>query len=152
MSAHCEGINPEYCHYYLQQTGRGLPVYRGQPYQKGHGLVSGIGSMLKGAVRGIGPTLTPMFKNLGMGVGLDILSGKNIKESLKSRAKQGGMRLVSMAANRLRRKISELGVRKAPASKKARRTGRKNTASTKKKKNTTRRKKRSGIGKGDIFA
>jgi hypothetical protein len=45
--------NPDakaYHEYYLNQAGRGYPVYVGTRYQRGHGLGSIFGSLLKSAV------------------------------------------------------------------------------------------------------
>jgi hypothetical protein len=56
--------NPDaraYHEYYLNQAGRGYPVYVGTRYQRGHGLGSIFGSLFKSAV----PLLKRGAKTLG---------------------------------------------------------------------------------------
>jgi hypothetical protein len=58
------GTNPDaraYHEYYLNQAGRGYPVYVGTRYQRGHGLGSIFGSLFKSAV----PLLKRGAKTLG---------------------------------------------------------------------------------------
>lgn len=83
--------------YYLQQAGSGLPVFSGVESQRGHGL----GSILGGLLRSATPLLKIFGKKLGqqglksgLQVATDVLSGANPKEALKRRAKEGALSLI----------------------------------------------------------
>lgn len=132
----------DYCRYYADQCGKGLPYYQGAAYQRGHGL----GNILKGAVRSVGailgPTLKREGKNVALGVIGDVMQGRPLGISVKNRALRG----VHSGAQRLLN--SAIGgaagrpiKRKAPAGK-----GRKSKA----RKKTGRRVKQKGSG--DIFS
>lgn len=107
MAATCEGFNPEYCNYYIQQSGTGLPVYRGSRHQKGHGWLSGLGAglghLLKGGVRSMGRMIVPAAKSAAKGV-LRMakgpiakkLAGKALKTGLKIGADLLGGRSMGM--------------------------------------------------------
>lgn len=77
--------------YYTQQAGTGIGlVYKGAPFQRGHG----IGSFLGGLFRSILPLLKSGAKfvgkealNAGAGVLSDIVNSQPIDESVKSRLK-----------------------------------------------------------------
>lgn len=92
-----------YEHYYSHQAGSGIGVvYRGVPYQRGHG----IGSFLGGLFRSCLPLLSSGAKAIGKealnaGVGLlsDMVSARPMEESIKSRLKD--------ASSNLKRKADE---------------------------------------------
>ena len=97
--------NP-YEEYYLRQAGSGIPVVIGNRHQRGHG----IGNILGGLARMVVPILKRGGQTLlkeGVRAGVDILgdvvSGGNIKESAKRRAKQTGKRLLDKASTSLSR-------------------------------------------------
>ena len=93
-----------YDDYYMQQVGSGLPVFAGVPRQRGHG----IGNVLSGLIR----VATPLLKKgavalgkqaakTGMQIAEDVLRGENIKEAVKTRAKQAGMSMVRKALSQV---------------------------------------------------
>ena len=119
-----------YDRYYAQQVGNGLTVYSGLPHQRGHGL----GSILGGLIRGAMPTLKSVGKvvgkqalEAGMGVARDVAAGDSVKASLKRRAREGAVGLLGGAAIKRRRKS-------VPKTRSKRTTGR-----TKARKTTKRR-------------
>ena len=71
---HAEYVAPTdivYKNYYLNQAGHGIPVYRGAGLQRGHGL----GSILGGLLRSAAPLMKSAAKTIGrealnFGVGL----------------------------------------------------------------------------------
>ena len=87
--------NNLYVNYYLnQQQGHGMSVFRGSPWQIGHGQVGFIG--LGGLFRSVARAVMPMIKsganalgNIALNSGAnfvgDVLAGKNAKEAAKAR-------------------------------------------------------------------
>ena len=80
--------------YYLDQQGHGMPVFRGSPWQLGHGQ---MGYGLSGLFRSVARAVMPMVKsgakalgNITLKTGAnfvgDVLAGKNVKEAAKARA------------------------------------------------------------------
>jgi hypothetical protein len=79
--------NPDaraYNEYYLNQTGRGYPVYVGTRYQRGHGLGSIFGSLFKSAV----PLLKRGAKTLGcealktgLNLASDVMERQNVTQA-----------------------------------------------------------------------
>lgn len=118
-----------YCRYYRQQCGHGLPYYQGVAYQKGHGL----GNMLRGAVRRVGTVFGPTLKTEGKkvlaGVLGDVMRGRNLTNSLKTRAlrgvQSGAHRLLDTAFNHvgrmppIKRRAASSGGRPSKVRKKA---------------------------------
>lgn len=92
-----------YDHYYSHQAGSGIGiVYKGVPFQRGHG----IGSFLGGLFRSVLPLLSSGFKTVGKealdaGVGLlsDMVNSRPIDNSIRSRFKE--------ASTNLKRKADE---------------------------------------------
>lgn len=89
--------NCPYEHYYSHQAGSGIGViYKGVPYQRGHG----IGSFLGGLFRSILPLLSSGARVIGKealntGVGLlsDMVGSRPMEESIKSRLKEASSNL-----------------------------------------------------------
>ncbi len=89
-------MNNPYIRYYLeQQQGRGISVFRGSPWQMGHGQMGyGLGGLFRSFARSIMPMVKGGAKALGnialkSGKNLlgDVLAGKkNVKEAAKARA------------------------------------------------------------------
>ena len=87
-------LNP-YEEYYLNQVGQGrssaLPVYSGLPVQRGRGLGNIFGALARSAApllkRGAIALGKQLFKTGGRVVS-DLVSGSNLKTSLKRRAKE----------------------------------------------------------------
>lgn len=92
-----------YEHYYKHQAGSGVGViYKGAPYQRGHG----IGSFLGGLFRSVLPLLKNGAKAVGKemmntGVGLlsDMVNNRPLEESVKNRVRD--------ATSTLKRKVDE---------------------------------------------
>ena len=88
-------MNSSYTRYYLdQQQGRGMTVFRGSPWQAGHGQLGyGLGGLFRSIARVAMPVVKSGAKALGKialnsGLNLlgDVMSGKNVKEAEKTRA------------------------------------------------------------------
>ena len=115
-------INP-YVHYYLeQQRGRGMPVFRGSPWQAGYGLQTGYG--LGGLFRSMSRAVVPLVKkgvkavaplakrganilgNIALQSGSDFLgnlfAGKNVKEAAKARTMEAANTAKRKAISKLR--------------------------------------------------
>ena len=95
--------NPDaraYHEYYLNQAGRGYPVYVGTRYQRGHGLGSIFGSLFKSAVpllkRGA-KTLGREALKTGLNLASDVMEGQNVTQAAKSRLKSTGQSLLQKA-------------------------------------------------------
>ncbi|CAK1552208.1 unnamed protein product [Leptosia nina] len=86
-----------YQHYYSHQAGSGIGViYKGVPYQRGHG----IGSFLGGLFRTVLPLLSSGARvvgkealNAGVGLLSDLVSSRPMEESIKTRLKEVGTNL-----------------------------------------------------------
>ena len=98
-----ERHNPDaraYHEYYLNQAGRGYPVYVGTRYQRGHGLGSIFGSLFKSAVpllkRGA-KTLGREALKTGLNLASDVMEGQNVTQAAKSRLKSTGQNLLQKA-------------------------------------------------------
>ena len=89
--------NP-YVRYYLdqQQQGYGMSVFRGSPWQMGHGQMGfGLGGLFRSVARAIMPMLRSGAKDLGKialhtGTNMigDIASGRSMEETVKCRGKE----------------------------------------------------------------
>ena len=95
--------NPDasaYHEYYLNQAGRGYPVYAGTRYQRGHGLGSIIGNLFKSAApllkRGA-TILGREYLKTGLNLASDAMEGHNVKQAAKSRLKSTGQNLLQKA-------------------------------------------------------
>lgn len=102
-----DNITCPYEHYYSHQAGSGIGViYKGAPYQRGHG----IGSFLGGLFRSVLPLLSSGAKVIGKealnaGVGLlsDMVSARPMEDSIKSRLKEASSNLKRKADNKIER-------------------------------------------------
>lgn len=96
-----------YEHYYTHQAGSGVGViYKGSPYQRGHG----IGSFLGGLFRSVLPLLSSGARVIGKealnaGVGLlsDMVQARPMETSIKDRLKQVSTNLKRKADDRIDR-------------------------------------------------
>ena len=86
--------------FYLNQAGRGYPVYVGTRYQRGHELGIIFGGLFKAAV----PLLKKGAKTLGrealktgLNLALDVMEGQNVKQAAKSRLKSTRQNLLQKA-------------------------------------------------------
>ena len=82
------------------QTGNGMPVFAGRCHQRGHGIGNILGGLLRRVVGFLGGSGVDFLKqnreaavsNLiktGVNVVKDMLSGKKVKEALKTRIPEG---------------------------------------------------------------
>lgn len=100
-----DGITCPYEHYYSHQAGSGIGViYKGAPYQRGHG----IGSFLGGLFRSVLPLLSSGARvigkdalNAGVGILSDMVSAHPMEESIKSRLKEATSNLKRKAHNKI---------------------------------------------------
>jgi len=99
----CDASRDLYEEYYSRQNGGEIPVFAGRRFQRGHGL----GSILGGFFRRL---VLPFFKThgkrmlanavkTGMEVADDVLEGKSVKDSAKSRIPAGIKRAVFSLGN-----------------------------------------------------
>ena len=99
--------NNPYTHYYLEQQGRGMPVFRGSPWQMGHDQKGyGLGALFRSVTRSVTPLVkrgAKAFGNITLNTGAnfvsDVLAGKNVKQAAKARALEG--------ANAARTKVAQ---------------------------------------------
>ena len=103
-------MNNPYVRYYLDQQGHGMTVFRGSPWQLGHGQ---MGYGLGGLFHSIARTVMPMVKsgakalgNIALNSGAnfigDVLAGKNVKEAAKARTREAADATKQKAVQRLR--------------------------------------------------
>ena len=102
--------NNPYVRYYLnQQQDHGMSVFRGSPWQMGHGQMGyGIGGLFRSLARSIMPmaksgarALGNIALNSGKNFVGDVLAGKNVKEAAKARAKEAASTAKNEAINKL---------------------------------------------------
>ena len=102
-------MNNPYVRYYLDQQGHGMTVFRGSPWQLGHGQ---MGYGLGGLFRSIARTVMPMVKsgakalgNIALNSGAnfigDVLAGKNVKKAAKARTREAADATKQKAVQRL---------------------------------------------------
>ena len=131
-------MNNPYVRYYLdQQQGRGMPVFRGSPWQAGYGQQTGYG--LGSLFRSVARTVMPMVKsgakalgNIALRSGADfmgdVLAGRNVKEAAKARTVEAANVAKRKAISKLR---SQTGRgKRAKRSRSVKRTAKKRKAST----------------------
>lgn len=102
-----------YQHYYSHQAGSGIGViYKGAPFQRGHG----IGGFLGGLFRSVLPLLSSGAKVIGKealnaGVGLlsDMITARPLEESVQNRFKEATSNLKRKADSKLDRIMSGSG-------------------------------------------
>lgn len=116
----------DYEHHYIQQIGHGLPVFRGSRAQKGHGL----GNVLGGLFRSAMPLLKKGVKSLGKealrtGVEIagDVLDGRSIRDSAKTRTLAAGKRVAKRAASSVMGSTSNKRRKRPSSTRRNNRTG-----------------------------
>ena len=127
--------------FYLDQQGRGMPVFRGSAWQMGHGQKRyGLGGLFRSVARSVLPLVKSGAKalgnialNSGANFVSDILAGKNVKQAAKARALEGVNTAKTKAAQRVQRFTQTAQGRARTRSRNTRRstkhTGRKRKAS-----------------------
>jgi hypothetical protein len=91
-----------YHDYYIHQAGKGYSVFAGRRYQRGHGLGSIFGGLLKAAMPLLkkgAETLGREALKTGLNIAGNVLQGRNIKQAEKSRLKSTGQNLLQKAMN-----------------------------------------------------
>jgi len=99
-----------YDDYYIQQAGNGLSVYGGVPHQQGHGLGSILAGLFRGAIpmlKNVGKAAGKQLIKSGLNVATDVLSGENVRQSLKKGAKEGALSLLQSQRGSGVRKIQK---------------------------------------------
>ena len=108
--------NP-YLRYYLDQQGHGMTVFRGSPWQSGHGQMGyGLGGLFRSVARAVMPMVKSGAKALGnialkSGANFvgDVLAGKNVKEAAKARTLEAANVAKRKAVNK---RMNQTGSRK----------------------------------------
>ena len=82
--------------YYSEQTGKGLPYFKGTAFQRGYGIGGFFAKLFRSAM----PLLVKGAKTIGKEalrtgtmVTNDMLSGENFKSSLETRTKETGKKI-----------------------------------------------------------
>jgi len=79
--------------YYTNQSGRGMPIFVGARYQRGHGLGSILGGLFRRVTflffRAHGKAIASKAIKTGLQVADDVVQGKSFKESAKRRIPKG---------------------------------------------------------------
>ena len=97
----CEASRDLYKHYYIAQSGNGLPVFVGARGQRGHGLGSLLGGLFRSAFPMIKRGLATFGKHAlktGLEIANDVVEGQNIKESARRRVPEGIKRFAKREA------------------------------------------------------
>ncbi|GFR61127.1 Gypsy retrotransposon integrase 1 [Elysia marginata] len=92
--------NSLYENYYLQQSGHGIPVFKGH---RGYGLGNILGGLFRVAtplLKKGGKALLKEGAKTGLGVMSDILAGQSIKTAAKNRSRQAGQRLLNKISSK----------------------------------------------------
>ena len=124
-------MNNPYVRFYLDQQGRGMSVFRGSPWQMGHGQMGyGLGGLFRSVARSVMPLVKSGAKalgnialNSGVNFASDVLTGKNVKQAAKARALEGFNTAKTKTAQRVQR------TRSRSTRRPTKRTGRKRKAS-----------------------
>ena len=109
----CDGAAVE--RYYTNQVGTGLPVFRGNRTQTGHGL----GSMFKGLLKSVAPLVKSGAKALGkqaLSTGLDItrdvMSGQNFKDAARQRLRETGTETLRKVQNKMQSAVGQKSIKR----------------------------------------
>jgi hypothetical protein len=97
----------------LIQSGRGMGAYSGDRFQRGYGLGSIFGALLRSILpvaKSVAKTVGRQALRTGAEVAQDYLQGGDIKESIKTRGKQGAKQLLAKGVQKVMRGRG-LGVR-----------------------------------------
>ena len=89
----CDASRGMYKDYCTNQSGRGMPVFVGARYQRGHGLSSILSGLIRRIIlpflRASGKTIASKAIKTGVQVADDVAQGKPFKESVKRRIPAG---------------------------------------------------------------
>lgn len=143
-----------YISYYINQIGSGSggsvaisSVYRGHRYQRGHGIGSFLGGLLRMAMPYIKSGVKILAREglkTGIHVTDDVINkGYNFKESLRGRSKEAGRNLQNIAASKIIDVMSGRGYKRRVNTSKRQSRGSKSTRkSASRKKNNKKTKKK----------
>lgn len=98
-------MNP-YIRYYQDQVGSGLVGFEGVKYQKGHGF---FGRLISSFAKPLLSYFGKKALSTGRDIASDLLEGKNIKESVKTRAKETLKKVGEDSLEYGKRKLSQVG-------------------------------------------
>ena len=93
--------------YFNSQRGQGLPFFAGARVQRGHGLgglFKSLGVALLPALKSGGKFLGKELLSTGSRVFSDVLEGRNVKDSLRRRGKEGLQRTLRGAVSAIKRR------------------------------------------------
>ena len=105
--------NNPYTHYYLEQQGGGMPVFRGSLWQMGHGQKGyGLGALFRSVTRSVMPLVkrgTKALGNIALNTGAnfasDVIAGKNVKQAVKQAAKARALEGVNTARTKATQRL-----------------------------------------------
>lgn len=153
----CDTADP-YIKYYVEQAGKGINVYRGASYQKGHGVGSFFGSLFR--------TVMPLIRSgaravrrqvLSSGASLlgDVAENKPFKQAFKERLSEASGSLKRKAEDKVMQ-MAGSGHKRAKKRRKVHSVSavrrRKTSLRRKKTKKRVTRKRATKKGKLDIFS
>ena len=107
-------IKKVYEDYYLSQIGRGIPVFRGVRYQRGHGLGNVLRNLTKFALPFLKKGVKAVGKQAvrtGMNIAQEAMQGQNIKAAAKRHLSQGLTDLITQRGRGRSRKRGPPGER-----------------------------------------
>ena len=147
--------NP-YLRYYLDQQGHGMTVFRGSPWQIGHGQMGyGLGGLFRSVARAVMPMVKSGAKALGnialkSGANFvgDVLASKNVKEAAKARTLEAANVAKRKAVNKL---MNQTGSGKRGSKQAAKKTTKKRKAFTSTARSKQTKKRRTTFVSKDIF-
>ena len=148
--------NP-YVRYYLDQQGHGMTVFRGSPWQIGHGQMGyGLGGLFRSVARAVMPMVKSGAKALGnialkSGANFvgDVLAGKNVKEAAKARTLEAANVAKRKAVNKL---MNQTGSGKRGSKQATKKTAKKRKAFTSTARSKQTKKRRTTFVSKDIFS
>ena len=147
--------NP-YVRYYLDQQGHGMTVFRGSPWQIGHGQMGyGLGGLFRSVARAVMPMVKSGAKALGnialkSGANFvgDVLAGKNVKEAAKARTLEAANVAKRKAVNKL---MNRTGSGKRGLKQEQKKTAKNRKAFTSTARSKQTKKRRTTFVSKDIF-
>lgn len=104
-------------HYNQTGAGGGISVFRGGQYQRGYGIGSIFGSLIRSALPLVKQGVKALGKSAlrtGLRVASDGLRGKNLRQSLKDNARVAGSELIRDSLDSMMRSRGNKRRRRAP--------------------------------------
>ena len=96
--------NP-YIEYYNNQIGSGLVGFQGVRTQRGHGFFGRIFGGIGNFIKSLAPSLFKSALPSAIGLAQDVMEGKNVGESAKSRLVDAGKNVASTTLDHLKTRI-----------------------------------------------